>query len=1150
MKFQKLTIHNIASIEDAVIDFEAQPLADSEVFLITGKTGAGKSTILDAICLALYADTPRLVATKMQGDTKDGDTKVTIKDPRQLMRRNTGEAFVSLTFTGSNGVHYEATWAVARARKKVTGKIQGKAWTLKNLDTDSTLTKDKEIEAEIHVAIGLAFNQFCRTTMLAQGEFTRFLNSKDDEKAEILEKITGVDVYSKIGKKVYELTDQKKEEWEDAKRIVEGTRTLTDEEIAEKQEALSVLDNQYKEIKAGSDKDVTKRDWLSKEGELAKALNDAADALRIANEVVQSEDFKQKEQTIKDWNATIDARLWMTEAKKASSTLEEQKKTLTELSETYSTLSGGQKYAENEVGKIEAGIKEIEAYLSAEADKVSVYENAQTIVGHLNTIDEGREAIKKCHTAIESENKKLTDVLTPVFEKAKEDAKNAKDAFEKEEAEVKTKEETAATLNLPELREKRDAAKDLLGKISTAKERIETLATAKSQHEAARKNLADRKAALDEKAEKSTAMEAPIHDAKIKMDVRKEDLEKQSDTVHKFASTLRTKLQIGDICPVCRQEIKEALPQEEELAALVGGLKEAYNEAERVHRDLADAKLKLDAEITTESNSYERDLKAFDEDKSVANAEQKALEACRACGVEKAEGMGGELACPEPVVWESTTLSALSTLEESTSKTCDELNARIKDGVRQETEAKNLRNALETKRKYVEALAAKVPEAEKAMTECKGRIITAQALGASKNDEVENAMQKASELIVGEWQIDWNESPKDFAVTLTSSARAYNGMVRKKQTLAGNLETARASVENVLNVLETILSAMPSWNDSEPGDVVKAQNLLAKANALNTSVATALSKLKMAEESLNVNQTNLNGFLAEHPELNVERLEILNAYTSNDISRENESQKSAREAVVAQKTLFDNAEKLIAEHQTKKPELAEEDTLEALNERIEGIEKQLTEIGERKGAVNQELKTDKENKERLGVLIKEADDRKAVYQKWSRLNQLIGDASGSKFRKIAQSYVLTSLIHSANSYMKTLTDRYTLKVTPGTFVISLEDAYQGFVSRAASTISGGESFLVSLSLALALSDIGQQLQVDTLFIDEGFGTLSGEPLQKAVDTLRSLHSKAGRHVGIISHVEELQERIPVQIQVNQEGNNSSSKVKIVPEIQG
>ena len=129
--------------------------------------------------------------------------------------------------------------------------------------------------------------------------------------------------------------------------------------------------------------------------------------------------------------------------------------------------------------------------------------------------------------------------------------------------------------------------------------------------------------------------------------------------------------------------------------------------------------------------------------------------------------------------------------------------------------------------------------------------------------------------------------------------------------------------------------------------------------------------------------------------------------------------------------------------------------------------------------------------------------------------------------------------------MRTLTDRYTLKVVPGTFIISLEDAYQGYVSRAASTISGGESFLVSLSLALALSDIGQTLSVDTLFIDEGFGTLSGEPLQNAINTLRSLHTKAGRHVGIISHIEELRERIPVQIQVQQEGNNSSSTIEIV-----
>ena len=126
-----------------------------------------------------------------------------------------------------------------------------------------------------------------------------------------------------------------------------------------------------------------------------------------------------------------------------------------------------------------------------------------------------------------------------------------------------------------------------------------------------------------------------------------------------------------------------------------------------------------------------------------------------------------------------------------------------------------------------------------------------------------------------------------------------------------------------------------------------------------------------------------------------------------------------------------------------------------------------------------------------------------------------------------------------------MTNRYTLRVLPGSFTIMMEDAYQGYAERPASTISGGESFLVSLSLALALSDIGQQLSVDILFIDEGFGTLSGEPLMNAINTLRSLHTASGRQVGIISHVEELQERIPVQIQVVQDGNSSKSEVNVV-----
>ena len=139
--------------------------------------------------------------------------------------------------------------------------------------------------------------------------------------------------------------------------------------------------------------------------------------------------------------------------------------------------------------------------------------------------------------------------------------------------------------------------------------------------------------------------------------------------------------------------------------------------------------------------------------------------------------------------------------------------------------------------------------------------------------------------------------------------------------------------------------------------------------------------------------------------------------------------------------------------------------------------------------------------------------------------------------------------------MKSLYGRYTLVGTPGTFIISLkekdENNKESKSQRASVTLSGGESFLVSLALALALSDMGDELHVDTLFIDEGFGTLSGEPLDNAINTLKTLPSKVNRRVGIISHVKELQDlnRIPVQIQVKQNPKSTSSTIEIIPKLE-
>lgn len=1130
MKLQKLTIHNIASIEDATIDFEKRLLADSEVFLITGKTGSGKSTILDAICLALFADTPRLKGTLMEGNTKDEEKSITMKDPRQLMRRNTGDACVMLTFTGSNGVHYEATWSVNRARKKATGKLQDKSWQLKNLDADRTITKDVEIKAEIEAAIGLDFNQFCRTTLLAQGEFTRFLNSKDEEKAAILEKITGVDIYSKLGKKVFEVTGQKRGLWERACNLVGETSTKSEQEVAEMKKQIEDFDVQYDNTKKACDEDRVKLQWIKTDSDNASAVATATENHRQAQAVVEGEDFKTKELLVKQWNATIDARNWLKAKKEAEKNKTKQQEILSSLKSEYISVLGGFAFAEKEKENTEAEKATIESLIEGEKDKAPVYENVQTVIGYLKTIADGRDKVKTNLLVVSNENKTLAETLQPAFDAAQKEVVEKQAAFDQQEAELKAQEEALAALQLNDLRNQREDAKKLQQNITTTFDRIESYKKEKQRKEDAANAFKVSCDEIERKKNKVAGMEPQIRDAKVKMDTCKEMLDKQRDTVHDFTIFLRQKLHVGDTCPVCRQEIRNELPHEGELAKLVGGLQEAFTGAETAYNKLVDEKNRLDADIAAATRSYQLAKEAFEKDKSLENAKRNVVAACKACGIDTIE---------------ESTPAKLELLRNQTDAAIAELDSKIFEGEKKDEAIRNQRKTLDAMRKSLEQLKNTAQTAQQAIKDCKNRIALAEELVRTKKDEVAIAEENVASYITGQWDSDWRDKPTEFSSELKRQAETYQKNLQRKQVLATQLSKMSDDCQRVKEVMEEIQQLMPSWKVLVASNMTKMPDLLKKASDVKGETSTALVRLKEAEEDGKSYSQCLAEFRGCHTEISMERLTDLNGYTSQNITDIRSLLETDKNNVLTKKTLLDDCIRKQEEHRLAKPAMKEEDTVEMLESRIKDTDGKLNKILEKKMTIVQELKTDVENRKRLDELVEDEKKKSADYQKWSRLNQLIGDATGNKFRKIAQSYVLDSLIHSANSYMKTLTDRYTLKVAPGTFVISIEDAYQGYVSRAASTISGGESFLVSLSLALALSDIGQQLAVDTLFIDEGFGTLSGEPLQNAINTLRSLHTKSGRHVGIISHVEELQERIPVQIQVIQEGNNSSSNVKVV-----
>ena len=206
MKILVIRLKNLTSIEGTVeVDFTAEPLCSAGIFAISGPTGAGKSTLLDALCLALYDKAPRFAASVESVNLADvGDNRINQSDVRNLLRRGTSDGYAEVDFLGVDGHRYRSCWSVRRTRNKVSGSLQPQMMEVKELDTGKEFqgTK-KELLAQLVELIGLTYEQFTRTVLLAQNDFATFLKSKGAAKAELLEKLTGTGVYSFISQEVF-----------------------------------------------------------------------------------------------------------------------------------------------------------------------------------------------------------------------------------------------------------------------------------------------------------------------------------------------------------------------------------------------------------------------------------------------------------------------------------------------------------------------------------------------------------------------------------------------------------------------------------------------------------------------------------------------------------------------------------------------------------------------------------------------------------------------------------------------------------------------------------------------------------------------------------------------------------------------------------
>lgn len=1115
MKIKKLEILNLASIKEAVIDFEKGPLSDAELFLITGTTGSGKTTLLDAICLALYNTTPR-IAKGQSGKSEANDDNLTGRDPRNIMRQNTGYAYSKLWFEGNDSNCYLAEWSVSRGKHcKVNVSMSNELWSITNLDTGANTSgqKDadyKEVAAVIIAAVGLDFNQFCRTTMLAQGEFTEFLKSDESAKAEILEKISGTEVYRKIGREIHNQYNliEKALKAEQSKHdlivtLPEADRLALETELAQIEVTLA-------ELTAKADKLQKCIGWMEGENSMKAKVEKAEKELVEAESIISSEEFIQRKKTVDQWKETVEVREALSNARRHKANADNAAIRLAGLEKDFREALAGEAYESERLNATLHDLEETRKQTEAHAQNVSVYENAQTIIADINS---WKSEGKTLATA-KSELKKKEETDLPAAESAMKDAAALLATEEKAEEESKKLLDEAngqlATLNLPGLRNE----KEYLTGIKTIKETIESY-----RHE------------IEETAKAITSKESQFEDLKAKeaaekaeLDRLEEEHKRRKQTIEKFAKEMRTVLHAGlgkadNMCPVCGQVVTEL-----KADAL---LDEEY---QRIQKEFAEQEAKAKM-ATAAANSLESLLKVT----------RKSLE-------------GLNLKLDKEVRKLTGSLEGRSDAQALNDASTEAITALITSLQKKIAEGEKIEKKKEEMAKAHTGCLKKKGDATNAYTRCEAtvklvntEIETLKKKVGESDKKKEELATKINDALTGSlpWDSNWHDDAEAFTTELKRKASEYNISVESAGRLTVLAGQIRPVLEFVANVKGEIMTAMPKWN-ADGVAPVKKNELQTFWATLKSKVNTELATISTESGAHKEYALKLEKFLGDHQEYSIETLEHLMTISSHAHMNEESYVNGKMTGHITVSAACKSARDELEKHLENRPEsLHEEDTQESLIEAKTSVEGIRDESNTRKGEIQTKIDNDDEAHKKKGdtTLL---DQLKEEYDHWSSFHKLFGDSNGDKLSRTAQSYVLETLLGNANRHLKNMAPRYRLLVNPGTLNLKLEDQYNDYQTRSTNSISGGESFLVSLALALALADFGQHLGVSMLFIDEGFGTLSGEVLQTAVNTLKSLHSESGRQVGIISHRDEVRFSIPVQIEVKLAPGTSTSTV-VVPE---
>lgn len=1196
MKILRLSLHNLASLTGTHhIDFESSPLAHAGLIAITGKTGAGKSTLLDAMCLALYNEIPRLKGAT--GSLKDaGGQDVSIKDSKNILRRGCVHGFAELEFIALDSKRYMARWEIKRARQKVDGNLKVDRY-VKCLDDDTTLTqKISEVTPLIEKLVGLSFEQFTRAVLLAQSEVGAFLKAKDNERADLLEYLTNSQIFSLVSQKAAEKFSEVKNKRNDLEKLIGHIEILSEEDISTLQQQQSSLSLQLQNLQQSEKLLENERKWHLDRHKLYAEVHAKKEVYEVQQDAVNKSAGQQQLleqldefQSIRDQfvsRTRLASQKEQIQYQHTQFTLEFEKlkqSFVAEEAKFTALQQQQQQFQQHLTGlkpHLEAGLRLDHAIdtVSEQYKKLHT-EQSQFKTLRLQPLEEQLQQQQQTLNQLQARQEKVAQQLAEsgflnVFDLEPQSTLQRIQDFLRQYQQLQQQNPDSLKQPLPELEKTVTALSENLNQwiqqyhsLEQLDQQLKTIQETRQQGQAEQRQLDLLQQRVQYAVQQSQEFEQlqstvrtqqqqlkALQDAKqmqqqqIQAEQQAyEHLEQilaQQRLLHaQSVQDLRAQLKPDEPCMVCGS------PAHPFVDAAHERLEQSLSQLQE--QQLRQAKQQLDQQLQSQQQQRIEISKA----QTVIEQQQERCQVLQNQIQQSSADCKSQLLKLEVVTEQhhdlptfiqllaNHTQSLVQQLELSQQQE-QQLQQQLHQWRQQQQQLHQLQLALQ-QRQQLDQLIHPVLSVLPEQYQSQPPMLSLPQLQRQLEQRMQQlAVQKQLESDLHQQQQILEKSQYQLQLEQQNFAQlsqSVEQLIQQGKDLRQQLaELTKEHAGQVYRVAAEWRDALDLQAKTLEQALEQQRQCTAQAekqwHQTHLKLQEFISQLQQIDQQLAQYQQDIHAWQAAHPQVTAAQIE---QWLSIDLS----NHQRIRQNLANQKQALENARtawQLLEEQYQAHLKLQPEHEFEEIEQKLDMLHQEKIMQQEVLNETDAKLRMNANNQNTYAKYQQQIEQIKAEEYRWGRIYDLIGHKEGTKFQKIAQEHHLDILVEYANQQLQPLAPRYLLHRIPDSLSLAIIDLDMNSEVRPVLSLSGGETFLVSLALALAIANMASgSMKLESLFIDEGFGTLDPASLHMVMNALDHLQSQ-GRKVVLISHVQEMHERIPVQIQVKPVGAGAST----------